>query len=126
MILSMLARSIISYSVFLTGRKIVNSSLGATEGIKKGLRLHRCKNCWRLYSGEIIKCTFCAENCYPLYEVYKKENYKPYDNPQEFEKREGLEKQVYNDSRELVFEPFQENKNDRNSRRTSPKSSRIN
>lgn len=123
MILTMLIRSVISYTVFLSGRKIVNTSLGAGEGFKKSLKLHRCKNCWRLYSGEIVKCTFCMKHCYPLYTIHKKDNYSPYEKPQEFEKREGLERQVYNDSRDLVLEPFQERKNDK---RTNSKSSRNN
>lgn len=126
-IFSMLMRSILSYTVFLASRKIVRGGTGIGEGIKKNLRLHRCHTCWRLYSGEILRCSFCGEQVEPLYRVYKEDDYGPYERTEDFEKREGLERQIYNDSRHLKFEPLKaprlEVTDDRNRRRTDPESS---
>jgi hypothetical protein len=105
-IFSMLARSIVSYSIFLLSRKIVRGGIGIAEGVRKSFQLHRCENCWRLYSGEINSCSFCGEHTKPLYNVYKEDNYGPYENSEEFERREGLERQVYNDTREFKFKPL--------------------
>ena len=129
-ILAMLMRSILSYSIFLTSRKIVQKGAGFGESLKKNLELHRCENCWRLYSGEISSCNFCGEFCKPLYRVYEEDQYGPYNNSQEFEKREGIEKHVYNDTRNLKFEPLMapklEVKNDRYSRSPGSKPGNTN
>lgn len=122
LIASMLARSIISYSIFVVSRKIVRGGIGLGESLRKGLEMHKCFNCYRLYSGEIKECRFCGEDCKPLYRVYEDDEYGPYNNSDEFEKREGLEKQVYNDTRDFKFKS--EGKDDRYSRKPGRESGR--
>jgi len=117
-ILAMLFRSILSYTIFLSSRKIVKSTIGFAENIRHSLQLHRCISCWRLYSGYIEKCEFCSSETLPLYSDYRTNNY-----DQENEEREGLEKQVYNDTRKFRFEPARasklEVKYDRHTRRAN-------
>lgn len=107
-IFTMLFRSILSYTIFLASRRIVQGSLGAGEAMKKHFKLHRCTDCWRLYSGEINECNFCGSFVKPLYKIYEEEISRPYYQRQQYmpEKREGLERQVYNDTRGLKFEPL--------------------
>jgi hypothetical protein len=127
---SMLVRSVLSYTVFLASRKIVRGGIGAGQGLKKSLKLHRCENCWRLYSGEITSCTFCGTDVVALYSEYEEDDYGPYNNSNQFDKREGLERQIYNDTQGVKFEPLKAPRtgmnNDRYSRRNGTKSGRGN
>lgn len=127
---SMLVRSVLSYTVFLASRKIVKGGIGAGHGLKRSLQLHRCENCWRLYSGELETCTYCGQGVTALYLTRKEEEYGYYQNSNEFDKREGLERQIYNDTRGAKFEPLKpprtEVKNDRYSGRNGTESGRGN
>lgn len=115
-IFAMLVRSIISYTIFLTSRTIVRTGIGAIENLKLNLKLHRCSNCWRLFSGEIEICDFCYKEVAPLYGSFQS-----YDRDK-YQEREGIEKQVYNDTRKFKFEPASSQKirvnHGSNSRRT--------
>lgn len=128
-LVSMLARSILSYTIFLASRKIVRTATDSGETLRKNFKLHRCTNCWRLYSGELSECDFCGKLVRPLYKIYKYDYYQPYHG-EDPNKREGLEKQVYNDTRFVKFEPikppeFKVN-DDRNTRRTNEQPSGAN
>lgn len=116
-ILAMLLRSVISYTVFLTSRNIVKKSIGFADEMKHSLKLHRCMNCWRLYSGVIETCTFCGEETTALYNLDRNSNKNIL-----LEERQDLEKQVYNGTKNFKFEPLKapriEVKYDRSSART--------
>ena len=103
-IFAMLIRSVISYSVFLTSRNIVKESISFFDNLKLNLKLHRCHNCYRLYSGVIETCTLCNSYTTRLYQTYE-EMQQVY-----LEEREGLEKQLYNDTRKYKYEPMKVNK----------------
>lgn len=117
-IFAMLIRSVISYTVFLTSRNIVREGLSFLDNMKYNLRLHRCSNCYRLYSGLIKTCTLCSSQVNPLYQIYQDIQEQVF-----LEEREGIEKQIYNDTRKFKYEPMKLNKlevkYDRSSTRTN-------
>jgi len=115
-LVSMLIRSIISYSIFLLSKKIVKSSIGISGTLKKTLKLHRCTNCWRLYSGDIEECTFCNHEVTPLYQIYEN-----FGNEEESDHREGIDKYVYKGFQQRRYKPLnlRGRKYDRNTTRTN-------